>query len=89
MLKVCMAVAESIGLGMGGDGQIMAAQRGDGEAAVPLRAQDRDEVIEKDAGLLPCMSPHLTLFRHADLVERCPLLGAERKTSARSEHFAF
>jgi len=26
---------------------------------------------------------------HADPIERCPLLGAKRKTSARSEHFAF
>jgi hypothetical protein len=26
---------------------------------------------------------------HADPIERCPLLGEQRKTSARSEHFAF
>jgi hypothetical protein len=26
---------------------------------------------------------------HADPIERCPLLGAQRKTSARDEHFAF
>jgi hypothetical protein len=25
---------------------------------------------------------------HADPIERCPLLGEQRKTSARSEHFA-
>jgi hypothetical protein len=26
---------------------------------------------------------------HADPVERCPLLGPKRKTSARGEYFAF
>jgi hypothetical protein len=26
---------------------------------------------------------------HADPVERCPLLGPKRKTSVRSEYFAF
>ena len=26
---------------------------------------------------------------HADPFERCPLLGEQRKTSARGEHFAF
>ena len=32
MLKVCVAIAESQALGVGGDGQIMAAQRGGGLA---------------------------------------------------------
>jgi hypothetical protein len=39
--------------------------------------------------LLRCMSLLLALFGHADPIERCPLLGPKRKTSARSEYFAF
>ena len=33
--------------------------------------------------------PMLALNGHADTIERCPLLGEQRKTSARGEHFAF
>jgi hypothetical protein len=36
-------------------------------------------------GLLPKLAPN----GHADPIERCPLLGPQRKTSAPSEYFAF
>jgi hypothetical protein len=38
--------------------------------------------------VLQRMSPEVAPNGHADPIERCPLLGAERKTSVRSEHFA-
>jgi len=43
-----------------------------------------DEMIEWMRSL-----PKLAPNGHADRIERCPLLGEQRKTSARSEHFAF
>jgi hypothetical protein len=39
--------------------------------------------------LLRRMSPLMALFGHADCIERCPVLGVKRKTSARREYFAF
>jgi hypothetical protein len=41
--------------------------------------------LSNDVGRFPI----LALFGHADCIERCPVLGVKRKTSARREYFAF
>jgi hypothetical protein len=35
------------------------------------------------------LSPELALSRRANLADECPLLGANRKTFTRREHFRF
>jgi hypothetical protein len=48
----------------------------------------RRPMLQNVKKLLPTRSrPHMALFRHGSGIERSPLLEAQQKTSALSEHF--